>query len=58
MSFCILKINKCGFIKIHCEFPTDNNHLYYENKPLFERFKGPYINSNNIKTIVKEIFRN
>jgi len=45
--------NKCDFIKIHFSLPTDNNHLYYENKPLFERFKGPYINSNYIKTIVK-----
>jgi hypothetical protein len=45
--------NKCDFIKIHWVLTTDNNHLYYENKPLFERFKGPYINSKFIKTIVK-----
>jgi hypothetical protein len=45
--------NKCDFIKIHWVLPTDNNHLYYENKSLFERFKGPYKNSKYIKTIVK-----
>lgn len=45
--------NKCDFIKVHCVLPTDNNQLYYENKPLFERFKGPYVNSVFIKTIVK-----
>jgi hypothetical protein len=36
--------NKCDFIKFQWVIPTDNNHLYYENKPLFERFKGPYVN--------------
>jgi len=45
--------NKCDFIKIHWVIPTDNNHLYYENKPLFERFKGPYINSIFIKSIIR-----
>jgi hypothetical protein len=45
--------NKCDFIKVHWVLPTDNNQLYYENKPLLERFKGPYINSIYIKTIVK-----
>lgn len=44
---------KCDIIKIHSVLPTDNNHLYYENKPLLERFKGPYINSIYIKSIVR-----
>jgi hypothetical protein len=45
--------NKCDFIKFQWVIPKDNNHLYYENKPLFERFKGPYINSNFIKSIIR-----
>ena len=45
--------NKCDFIKFQWVIPTDNNHLYYENKPLFERFKGPYINSIFIKSIIR-----
>ena len=45
--------NKCDFIKFHWVHPTDNNHLHYENKSLFERFKGPYKNSNFVKSIVK-----
>ena len=45
--------NKCDFIKFHWVFPNDNNHLYYENKSLFERFKGPYIKSIFIKSIIR-----
>jgi hypothetical protein len=45
--------NKCDFIKFHWVIPTDNNHLYYENKPLFERFKGPYKNTIFIKSIIR-----
>jgi hypothetical protein len=49
----LLKIKKCDFIKFQWVIPTDNNHLYYENKSLFERFKGPYINSIFIKSIIR-----
>ena len=45
--------DKCDFIKINCVMPTDNNHIHYENKPLFERFKGPYEKSIYIKSIIK-----
>jgi hypothetical protein len=45
--------NKCDFIKFHWVIPTDNNHLYYENNPLFERFKGPYKNTIFIKSIIR-----
>ena len=45
--------NKCDFIKFHWLLPSDNNHLYYENKTLFERFKKPYKKSIYIKTIVR-----
>ena len=44
---------KCDFIKFHWVHPTDNDNLYYENKSLFERFKGPYKNSIFIKSIVR-----
>ena len=45
--------NKCDFIKFHWVLPTDNDNLYYENKSLFERFKGPYKSSNFIKSIIR-----
>ena len=45
--------DKCDFIKINCVMPTDNNHIHYENKPLFERFKGPYEKSIYIKSIIR-----
>ena len=44
---------KCDFIKFHWVIANDNNHLYYENKPLFQRFKGPYIKSILIKSIIR-----
>ena len=45
--------DKCDFIKIHWVQPTDNNKLYYENKPLLERFKRPYLKDTHIKTFVR-----
>lgn len=45
--------NKCDFIKIHWAIPSDNNLLHYDNRSLFERFKGPYLVSKYVKTIVK-----
>ena len=44
---------KCDFIKIHWVKATDNNLLYYDKRPLLERFKGPYIKSHVIKTLVR-----
>ena len=44
---------KCDFIKIHWVNSRDNNILYYEPKPLFKRFKGPYIKSIYIKSIIR-----
>ena len=44
---------KCDFIKIHWVKPTDNNLLFYDNRSLFERFKGPYLNDTHIKTLVR-----
>lgn len=44
---------QCDFIKINLIQPTDNNLLYYKNKSLFERFKGPYKNSIYFKSFVK-----
>ena len=32
--------DKCDSIKIHWKMSSDNNLLHYENKSLFERFKG------------------
>ena len=45
--------NKCDFIKIHWIFPNDNGLVNYDPRPLFERFKGPYIKSNFVKTIIR-----
>ena len=43
----------CDFIKIHWVQPSDNNLLYYDNRTLFERFKGPYKKDTHIKTLVR-----
>jgi hypothetical protein len=45
--------NKCDFIKFHWVIPNDNNHIYYENKPLFKRFKEPYQKSPFVKSIIR-----
>ena len=45
--------DKCDFIKIHWIIPSDNDLIYYDNRSLFERFKGPYKKSHFIKSIIK-----
>ena len=45
--------NKCDFIKIHWANSQDNNLLHYDPRPLFERFKKPYIKSKFVKTIIR-----
>jgi hypothetical protein len=50
--------NKCDFIKFHWLHPTDNNHLHYENKSLFERFKKPYRKSIFLKSMVRGNIKN
>ena len=47
------RFNKCDFIKIHWVYPRNNNLIYYESKPLFERLKPPYEKSNFIKSIIR-----
>lgn len=44
---------KCDFIKFHWVYPSGSNLLHYDNRSLFERFKGPYRPSKAIKTIIK-----
>ena len=44
---------KCDFIKFHWVFSNDNNLIYYDNRSLFERFKGPYTKSQFIKSIIR-----
>ena len=45
---------KCDFILFHWVIPNDNNLVYYDDqRPLFERFKGPYKKSQNIKSIIR-----
>ena len=46
-------MKKCDFIKINWVLTRDNNLVYYEQKPLFERFKPPYLKSKFIKSIIK-----
>jgi hypothetical protein len=45
--------DKCDFIKIHWAFPKDNNLIHYDPRPLFLRFKGPFIKSLFIKSIIR-----
>lgn len=44
---------KCDFIKFHWVLANDNDLLHYDNRSLFERFKGPYKPNALIKTIVR-----
>ena len=50
--------NKCDFIRFHWIIPNDNNLLHYDNRTLFERFKGPYIKFPFIKTIIRGSINN
>jgi hypothetical protein len=45
--------NKCDFIKFNWVIPNDNNLVYYDSRPLFKRFKGPYKKSPLIKSIIR-----
>ena len=47
------RFNKCDFIKINWVISTDNNLMYYDPRPLFERFKPPYIKSEFVKSIIR-----
>ena len=42
--------DKCDFIKIHWANAKDNDLLYYDKRPLFQRFKKTYIKSIYIKS--------
>ena len=44
--------DKCDFIKIHWAETLDNNLLYYDPRPLFQRFKKPYLKKRFIKSTV------
>ena len=60
------KFNNCQSIQLNWVHMSDNNHLYYENKPLFERFpeKGKNIVKNKynkicfVKTIIRGHLKN
>lgn len=45
--------NKCDFIHFHWVIATDNDLILYDNRTLFERFKGPYKQSGFIKSIIR-----
>jgi hypothetical protein len=47
------RFNKCDFIKFHWVIPKDNDLIYYDPRPLFERFKPPYIKSKFVKSIIR-----
>ena len=47
------RFKKCDFIKFHWVLPTDNNMIFYDSRPLFQRFKPPYIKSIYIKSIIR-----
>jgi hypothetical protein len=50
--------NKCDFIKINWVIPNDNNLLNYDSRPLFKRFRGPYMKSHFIKSIIRGNIQN
>lgn len=50
--------NKCDTIIFHWVISTDNNLLYYDDRPLFERFRPPFIKSNFIKSIIRGNIKN
>ena len=45
--------DKCDFIKFHWVISSDNDLLYYDKRPLFQRFKPPYVKSKFIKSIIR-----
>lgn len=47
------KFKKCDFIEYYWILPSDNNLLYYDPRPLFERFNGTFMKSSLFKTMVK-----
>ena len=47
------RFNKCDFIKFNWVIPKDNDLIYYDPRPLFERFKPPYIKSEFVKSIIR-----
>ena len=44
---------QCYFISIHLIKPTDIIYYTTKKKPLFQSFKGPYINTTYIKSFVR-----
>ena len=50
--------NKCDFIKFNWAIPNDNNLLNYDPRPLFKRFKGPYMKSRFIKSMIRGNIKN
>ena len=50
--------NKCDFIKFHWVIPNDNNLIKYDSRPLFKRFKGPYMKFGNVKSIIRGNIQN
>lgn len=51
------RYNNCESIKINWRVFSDNNFLYYEDKPLNERFVEKINESHWINTVVKPIIR-
>ena len=45
--------DKCDFIKFHWVITTNNDLIYYDERPLFERFKPPYKKSRYVKSIIR-----
>jgi len=48
-----IKFKQCDFIEYHWVLPSDNNLIYYDSRPLFERFNGSFVKSSLFKTMVK-----
>ena len=47
------RFDECDFLKFHWVVSTDNNLVHYDSRPLFERFKPPYIKDKFVKTLVR-----
>ena len=46
-------LDKCDFIKFHWATSNDNGLIYYDSRPLMERFRPPYIKEIYVKSIIR-----
>jgi len=47
------RFDECDFLKFHWVTSTDNNLVHYDPRPLFERFKSPFVKDIFVKTLIR-----